>query len=56
MTVGRYLSPSGVTLGGKGIAPDDRVIVFPGETEQKDAILQRGLEIARGAIPGRRAA
>ena len=32
MTVGRYLSPSGTPLGGKGLAPDDRVIVLPGET------------------------
>jgi carboxyl-terminal processing protease len=56
MTVGRYLSPSGVTLGGKGMVPDDRVIVFPGDTEQKDSILERGLEVARGAIPGRHAA
>jgi carboxyl-terminal processing protease len=58
MTVGRYLSPAGMSIGGKGMAPDDRVIVFPGDTEpkDKDAILDRGLEIARGAVPGRRAA
>ncbi len=56
MTVGRYLSPSGVTLGGKGMTPDDRVIVFPGDSDQKDTILERGLAIARGAVPGRSAA
>jgi carboxyl-terminal processing protease len=56
MTVGRYLSPSGTPLGGKGLAPDDRVIVFPGEPGAKDAILERGLEVARGATPARRAA
>jgi carboxyl-terminal processing protease len=56
MTVGRYLSPSGTPLGGKGMVPDDRVLVFPGDTEQKDSILERGLEVARGAAPGRRAA
>ena len=56
MTVGRYLSPSGTPLGGKGLAPDDRVLVFPGEPGAKDAILERGLEVARGATPARRAA
>jgi carboxyl-terminal processing protease len=56
MTVGRYISPSGTQLAGKGLAPDDRVIVFPGETGGKDAILERGLEVARGATPARRAA
>ena len=56
MTVARYLSPSGTPLGGKGLAPDDRVIVFPGEPGGKDAILERGLEVARGATPARRAA
>src|SRR5262249_21760873 len=56
MTVARYLSPSGKTLAGKGVSPDDRVVVFPGETGGKDAILERGLEVARGAVPGRRAA
>jgi hypothetical protein len=35
MTVGRYLSPSGTPLGGKGLAPDDRVIVFPESREPK---------------------
>lgn len=55
MTVGRYLSPSGTMLGGRGLPPDDRVIVFPGE-DTRDTILERGLEVARGAIPGRRAA
>ena len=56
MTVGRYLSPSGTPLGGKGLAPDDRVIVFPGEPGAKDTILERGLEVARGAPSARRAA
>ena len=72
MTVARYVSPSGTVLAGKGLAPDERVIVFPTvasgpagkgvskETESPkpadDAILQRGLEVARGAVPGRRAA
>jgi carboxyl-terminal processing protease len=46
MTIGRYVSPSGQVLGGKGISPDERVIVFPGETEQ-DLILERGLEVIR---------
>jgi carboxyl-terminal processing protease len=56
MTVGRYLSPSGTPLGGKGLAPDERVIVFPGESGARDAILERGLEVARGASSARRAA
>jgi len=56
MTVGRYVSPSGATLAGKGLVPDERVIVFPGETGGKDAILERGLEVARGSGPARRAA
>jgi carboxyl-terminal processing protease len=56
MTVGRYLSPSGQALGGKGLAPDDRVIVFPGETREKDQILERGLEVIRGASAERKAA
>jgi carboxyl-terminal processing protease len=47
MTVGRYVSPSGQTLGGKGLSPDERVIVFPGETNDKDQILERGLEVIR---------
>jgi carboxyl-terminal processing protease len=66
MTVARYVSPSGTVLAGKGMSPDDRVIVFPertgaatpgaATTSQSDPILERGLEIARGAVPGRRAA
>ena len=48
MTVGRYVSPSGQVLGGKGLSPDERVIVFPGESGDRDAILERGLEVARG--------
>jgi carboxyl-terminal processing protease len=49
MTVGRYVSPSGQALGGKGLAPDERVIVFPGETRENDAILERGLEVIRAS-------
>jgi carboxyl-terminal processing protease len=56
MTVGRYVSPSGATLGGKGLTPDERVLVFPGEAGGKDAILERGLEVARGPGTARRAA
>jgi carboxyl-terminal processing protease len=56
MTVGRYFSPSGTQLGGKGLTPDERVVVFPGEPGAKDTILERGLEVARGAAPAHRAA
>ena len=56
MTVGRYVSPSGQVLGGKGLAPDERVIVFPGENSDSDRILERGLEIARSEAPARQAA
>lgn len=48
MTIGRYVTPSGQVLGGKGLTPDERVIVFPGETGDRDTILERGLEIVRG--------
>ena len=47
MTIGRYVSPSGQVLGGKGLSPDERVIVFPGETGERDLILERGLEVIR---------
>jgi carboxyl-terminal processing protease len=47
MTVGRYQSPSGTILGGKGLPPDERVITFPGDSELRDPILERGLEVAR---------
>ena len=51
MTVGRYQSPSGTILGGKGLQPDERVITFPGDTESRDPILEKGLEVARrGAL------
>ncbi len=51
MTVGRYQSPSGMLLGGRGLSPDERVITFPGETDGRDPILERGLEVARrGAL------
>jgi carboxyl-terminal processing protease len=55
MTVARYQSPSGTQLGAKGLAPDERVITFPGETDGRDPILERGLEVARRA-PVRQAA
>ncbi len=47
MTVGRYVAPSGQVLGGKGLTPDERVLVFPGEAGERDQILERGLEVAR---------
>jgi len=62
MTVARYVSPSGTPLAGKGLSPDDRVIVFAdqsagaGKGPAADPILDRGLEVARGAVPRRRAA
>ena len=31
------------------LTPDERVIVFPGETREKDQILERGLEVIRGS-------
>lgn len=55
MTVGRYVAPSGQVLGGKGLTPDERVLVFPGETGERDLILERGLDVARNA-PARKAA
>jgi len=59
MTVGRYVSPSGTILGGKGLAPDERVLVLPGEGQgekDKDPILERGLEIARNPASFHKAA
>ncbi len=56
MTVARYVSPAGTMLGGKGVSPDERVIVFPGDHEGKDLILQRGLEVIRREPSVRRAA
>jgi carboxyl-terminal processing protease len=59
MTVGRYISPAGTPLGGKGLAPDERVLVLPGEgaaDKDKDPILERGLEIARSPASVRKAA
>jgi carboxyl-terminal processing protease len=50
MTVARYQSPSGTMLGGKGLSPDERVITFPGDSEGRDPILERGLEVARRAL------
>ena len=61
MTVGRYVSPSGKVLGGKGLAPDERVLVLPGdhlpgEAGERDLILERGLDLVRADAPARRAA
>ena len=57
MTVGRYVSPSGTVLGGKGLSPDERVLVLPGDGQaDKDPILERGLEIARSPASARKAA
>ncbi|HEY1251066.1 MAG TPA: S41 family peptidase [Thermoanaerobaculia bacterium] len=56
MTVGRYVSPSGQVLGGKGLPPDERVVVFPGEGPESDRILDRGLELVRSEAPARKAA
>lgn len=55
MTVARYQTPSGAVLGGKGLSPDERVIVFPGDADGRDPILERALEVARRA-PARQAA
>jgi carboxyl-terminal processing protease len=55
MTIGRYVSPSGQVLGGKGLSPDERVTVFPGENDERDLILERGLEVIR-TDSGRKAA
>jgi carboxyl-terminal processing protease len=56
MTVGRYVSPSGQVLGGKGLAPDERVVVFPGESTGTDKVLDRGLELIRSDTAARQAA
>jgi carboxyl-terminal processing protease len=57
MTVGRYVSPSGTQLGGRGLSPDERVLVLPGDGPgDKDPILERGLEIARNPASARKAA
>jgi carboxyl-terminal processing protease len=56
MTVGRYVSPSGKVLGGKGLVPDERVLVLPGEPGERDLILERGLELVRASAPARKAA
>jgi hypothetical protein len=37
-------------LGGKGLAPDERVITIPGDSDGRDPILERGLEVARRAV------
>ena len=56
MTVGRYVSPSGQMLGGKGLPPDERVLVFPGEAGETDLILERGLGASRATSAARKAA
>jgi carboxyl-terminal processing protease len=56
MTVGRYVSPAGTELGGKGLAPDEHVIVFPDEPGETDRILQRGLDLVRAEPAARGAA
>ncbi len=61
MTVGRYVSPNGTTLGGKGLQPDDRVLAFPGDSDAdgrdgRDPVLERGLELVRNPRAARRAA
>jgi carboxyl-terminal processing protease len=59
MTVARYVSPNGTMLGGKGLVPDERVVVYPGEPdggEGRDAVLERGLELLRGLPPSARRA
>ena len=56
MTVGRYVSPSGQVLGGKGLSPDERVVVFPGESTDADKVLDRGLELIRLDTAARKAA
>ena len=45
MTIGRYLSPSGKILGGKGSRRTSGSSI-PGETGERDLILERGLEVA----------
>jgi len=56
MTVGRYVAPSGQVLGGKGLTPAERVLVFPGENSGRDLILERGLEMVRSDKAARQAA
>ena len=61
MTVGRYVSPKGTPLGGKGLVPDDRVLSFAGDSEKearegRDPILERGVELARDPRAPRRVA
>jgi len=56
MTVARYVSPAGHVLGGKGLIPDERVVVFPGESPESDRILDRGLELVRAEAPAKKAA
>ncbi len=57
MTVGRYVSPGGSVLGGKGLSPDERVLMLPGEVAgEKDPILDRALQIARDPASQRKAA
>jgi C-terminal processing protease CtpA/Prc len=56
LTIGRYVSPSGTPLGSRGLTPDERVVTYPGDSSSRDAILERGLELAREGATARRAA
>lgn len=56
LTIGRYVSPSGTPLGSRGLTPDERVVTYPGDAASRDAILERGLELAREGATARRAA
>jgi carboxyl-terminal processing protease len=56
LTIGRYVSPSGTPLGSRGLTPDERVVTYPGDSSDRDAILERGLELAREGATSRRAA
>jgi carboxyl-terminal processing protease len=49
MTVGRYVTPSGTELAGKGLKPGVTVDVFPEDrTDKSDPVLRKALELARG--------
>lgn len=50
MTVGQYLTPSGIELTGRGLKPTARVDLFPGDgTALTDPVLKKALEIAHSA-------
>lgn len=50
LTVGRYFTPDGVSLAGKGIKPDDRAKDNP-KTKGVDEGLQRGLAVLGSELP-----